>query len=157
VTTVSPLLRLARAEDVDAISRLISSATLPAVEVSEWLSSFWVLDDAGTLLGCAGIERYDDAAVLRSVVVAESLRGSGEGVRMTERALAFARDDGARRCYLFTMAASEFFARFGFERCRLDDFESAARKSWQWQGISGNEALAAQVIPMRADLPSRSS
>ncbi len=150
--TVSPLLRLARAEDVDDISRLISSESLPAVEVAEWLSSFWVLDDAGTLLGCAGIERYGDAAVLRSVVVAESLRGSGEGVRMTERALAFAQNDGARRCYLFTMTASEFFSRFGFERCRLDDFEPAARKSWQWQGVSGNEALAKALIPMRADL-----
>ncbi len=155
--TVSPLLRLARAEDVDAISRLISSETLPAVEVTEWLSSFWVLDDAGTLVGCAGIERYGEAAVLRSVVVAASLRGGGEGVRLTEHALAFARDDGARRCYLFTMTASEFFSRFGFERCRLDDFEPAARKSWQWQGVSGSEVLAVNVIPMRADLLSRSS
>ncbi|MCI0884014.1 MAG: GNAT family N-acetyltransferase [Chloroflexi bacterium] len=147
-----PLLRLARPEDVDAVTRLMASESLPAVEVDEWLSSFWVLDDAGTLVGCAGIERYGDAALLRSVVVAEALRGSGEGVRMTERALTFARDDGTRRCYLFTMTAPQFFSRFGFERCRLDDFEPAVRRSWQWQAISGNEALAEQVIPMRADL-----
>ena len=152
MTIVPPVLRLARADDIDAVTGLITSATLPAVEVAEWLSSFWVLEDDGTLVGCAGIERYGEAAVLRSVVVAESLRGSGEGARMTGQALAFARDDGARRCYLFTMTAAEFFARFGFERCRLDDFEPAARESWQWQGISGNEGLAAQVIPMRADL-----
>ncbi len=147
-----PLLRLARDDDIDALSRLIASETLPAVEVAEWLSSFWVLEDAGTLVGCAGIERYGDSALLRSVVVAAELRGSGEGVRMTERALTFARDDDARRCYLFTMTAADFFSRFGFERCRLDDFEPAVRESWQWQAISGNEALAAQVIPMRADL-----
>ena len=152
MTTVPPLLRLARAEDLAAISQLISSETLPAVDVAEWLSGFWVLEEAGTLLGCAGIERYGDSALLRSVVVAATLRGSGEGVRMTERALAFARDDGARRCYLFTMTASEFFSRFGFERCQLADFELAAQASWQWQAISGNEGLAAQVIPMRADL-----
>ncbi len=152
MTIVPPLLRLARPEDVDAVTRLMASESLPAVEVAEWLGSFWVLDDAGTLVGCAGIERYGDAALLRSVVVAEALRGSGEGVRMTERALTFARDDGARRCYLFTMTAAQFFSRFGFERCRLDDFEPAVRESWQWQAISGNEALAEQVIPMRADL-----
>ena len=152
MTAVPPLLRLARAEDVGAITRLITSETLPAVEVTEWLSSFWVLEDAGTLVGCAGIERYGDAAVLRSVVVAATLRGSGEGARMTERALAFARDDGARRCYLFTMTAPEFFSRFGFRRCRLDDFEPAARESWQWRGVSGNEELAKVLIPMRADL-----
>ena len=152
MTIVPPVLRLARVEDVDAITQLIHSESLPAIEVPDWLSGFWVLEDAGTLVGCAGIERYGDAAVLRSVVVSETLRGSGEGVRMTERALAFARDDGARRCYLFTMTAAEFLSRFGFERCRLDDFEPAARGSWQWQAISGNEALAEQVIPMRADL-----
>ncbi len=154
---VPPLLRLARTEDVDAITQLIVSAGLPAVQVAEWLGGFWVLDAAGTLVGCAGIERHGEAAVLRSVVVAESLRGSGEGVRMTARALDFARDDGALRCYLFTMTASEFFARFGFERCLLDDFEPAARESWQWQGISGSGDLAAKVIPMRADLSPRSS
>ena len=152
MTIVPPVLRLARPEDVDAITQLINSVTLPAIEVSDWLSGFWVLEDAGTLVGCAGIERYGAEALVRSVVVAEALRGSGEGVRMTERALAFARDDGARRCYLFTMTAAEFFSRFGFDRCRLDDFEPAAQKSWQWQAISGNEALAEQVIPMRADL-----
>ncbi len=157
MTTVPPLLRPARAEDIDAITRLIASETLPAVEVAEWLGGFWVLEEAGTLVACAGIERYGEAAVLRSVVVAASLRGSGEGARMTERALAFARDDGARRCYLFTMAAPEFFARFGFERCRLDDFEPDARESWQWRGVSGSEGLAGQVIPMRADLQARSS
>jgi len=157
VTAVSPLLRLARAEDVDAITRLIASEALPAVEVTEWLSGFWVLDEDGTLVGCACIERYGDAAVLRSVVVAATLRGTGEGARMTERALAFARDDGARRCYLFTMTAAAFFSRFGFERCRLDDFEPAVQQSWQWQGISGSEALAENVIPMRTDLSSRSS
>jgi amino-acid N-acetyltransferase len=157
VTIVPPILRQARADDVDAVTALIVSATLPAVEVAEWLSSFWVLEDAGTLVGCAGIERYGEAAVLRSVVVAETLRGSGEGARMTGQALASARDDGARRCYLFTMTAADFFSRFGFERCRLDDFEPAARESWQWQGVSGNEGLAAQVTPMSADLPSRSS
>ena len=156
MTIVPPLLRLASAEDADAITRLIASETLPAVEVARWLSSFWVLDDAGTLVGCAGIERYGEAALLRSVVVASTLRGSGEGARMTGRALTCARDDGARRCYLFTMTAAEFFSRFGFERCRLDDFEHAAQESWQWRAISGNEDLAAQVIPMRADLSSRS-
>ncbi|HEY5638723.1 MAG TPA: GNAT family N-acetyltransferase [Dehalococcoidia bacterium] len=147
-----PLLRLAHLEDIPAITQLMAPESLPAVQIAEWLSSFWVLDEGGTIVGCAGIDRYGEAAVLRSVVVAESLRGSGEGARMTERALAFARDDGARRCYLFTMTAPEFFARFGFERCGLDDFEPAARESWQWQGVSGNEGLAKMAIPMRADL-----
>lgn len=149
---VPPLLRLARPDDVGAITGLIVSESLPAIEVAEWLGSFWVLEEDGKLVGCAGIERYGEAAVLRSVVVTASLRGSGEGARLTERALTSARDDGARRCYLFTMGAADFFARFGFERCGLDDFEPAARESWQWRGVSGSEQLAKMATPMRSEL-----
>lgn len=131
---------------------LIVSEGMPAMEVEEWLSHFWVLDEGGKLVGCAGIELYGEAAVLRSVMVDPSLRGTGEGQRMITRALDDAREGGARRCYLFTMTAVDLFPRWGFERCRLDDFEPAVRESWQWRGVSEHEQLRDVLIPMRADL-----
>jgi amino-acid N-acetyltransferase len=145
-------LRRARPEDSEEIRTLIISEMLPAMEVDEWIDGFWVLEEADQLVGCAGIEKYGEAAVLRSVVTALSLRGTGEGVRMTRRALDYAREIGAKRCYLFTMGAVTFFPRFGFERCTLDDFEPSARESWQWRGVSENEQLREMIIPMRADL-----
>lgn len=147
-----PELRTARPEDIPAIEGLIRSEFLPAVEVEEWLDTFFVLEEAGKILACAGIERYGDCAVLRSVVVAKTIRGSGEGVRLTLHALNWARDDGARRCYLFTMDAEPFWVRHGFERCALEDFEMAAREGWQWRGVSENEQLRDMLIPMRRDL-----
>jgi len=145
-------LRLARPEDVPAITKLIEGEWMPAIEVAEWVGGFFVLDDDGNLAGCAGIEIYGEAAVIRSVVVAESLRGTGEGVRLVEQSLAYARENGAKRCYLFTMGAVTFFPRFGFERCALDDFEPAVRDSWQYRGVSENEPLRQSLIPMRAVL-----
>lgn len=145
-------LRRARPEDSEQIRELIVSEALPAMEIDEWIDGFWVLEDGGTLVGCAGIETYGEAAVLRSVVVTPQLRGSGESRRLTQRALDHARETGAKRCYLFTMGAATFFERFGFERCTLADFEPAARASWQWRGVSEHEQLREMVIPMRADL-----
>jgi amino-acid N-acetyltransferase len=143
------VLRPATQDDVPAISDLIRSASLPVIEVGEWLDTFWVIENDGAVAACAGIERYGDSAVLRSVVVDESLRGSGQGDRLTRHALDWAREDGAKRCYLFTLDAEPFFASYGFERCRLDDFEPAARESWQWRGVSENEQLRGMLIPTR--------
>jgi amino-acid N-acetyltransferase len=149
---VRPLLRPARPEDASAIRALIQSESLPVIEVEEWLETFWVIEHEGEVAACAGIERYGESAVLRSVVVGASLRGTGEGERLTQHALEWAREDGAVRCYLFTLSAAPFFERFGFRRCTLDDFNPAARAAWQWRGVSENEQLREILIPMQAVL-----
>jgi amino-acid N-acetyltransferase len=149
VTEGEPRLREAGPADVQAIRELIQSEMMPAMEVEEWLGGFWVLEGGGRVLGCVGIERYGDSAVLRSLVVEHALRGTGEGRRLAERALDYAREGGAKRCYLFTMTARGFFESFGFEACMLDDFEVAARGAWQWRGVSENEQLREMLIPMR--------
>lgn len=146
---MAPLLRLARRDDVPGLSELIRSENFPVIEIEECLDSFWVVEDRGQIVGCAGIERYGDTAVLRSVVVGPSLRGTGLGVRMTQAALDWARQDGAKTCFLFTFNADGFFARFGFERCTLDEYSADARIGWQYRGIQDNESLCEMLIPMR--------
>lgn len=145
-------LRIGRSDEVEAIAKLITSEGMPAREVDRWIDGFWVLDDGRKLVGCAGVEVYGEAAVLRSVMVAPELRGTGEGVRMIERALDYMREMGARRCYLFTMTAQSWFPRFGFAVCSLDDFEAAARESWQYKANIEFEPLRKMLIPMRAEL-----
>ena len=145
-------LRGARLEDVPGIEDLLKAEMLPPLEIREWLGTFWVLERDGCLLGCAGIETYGEAVVLRSVVVDPSLRGTGEGMRLIRHALNEARRQGARRAYLFTGSASGFFSRFGFEECGAGDFEPEARESWQWQFLSSNEEIRAYVTAMRSEL-----
>jgi amino-acid N-acetyltransferase len=145
-------LRTAHLEELDEISKLITSESMPAMEVDRWIDSFLVLDDGEKLVGCAGVEVYGEAAVLRSVMVAPELRGTGEGIRMIKRALDYMREQGAKRCYLFTMTAERWFPRFGFEVCLLDDFEPGARESWQYKGVMEFEPLRKMLTPMRAEL-----
>lgn len=145
-------LRQARPDEVEEISKLITSEQMPAIEVGEWLDGFWVLDDGNKLVGCAGLELYGEAAQLRSVMIDSLLRGTGEGVRLVERCLDYARQHGAKRCYLFTMTAASWFPRFGFAPCALEDFEAAARGSWQWKAAMDFEPLRKMLTPMRAIL-----
>jgi len=149
---VGVALRLARAEDVPEVERLLAAEWLPPMAIAEFLESFWVLENDGRVAGAAGIEIYGEAAVLRSVVVAPELRGTGEGDRIVRHGLDYAREHGAKRVYLFTMHAAPFFARYGFEPVTTDDFEAAVRESWQYVGLTERPEILKQMTPMRLQL-----
>ena len=142
------VLRFARPDDIPEIERLLAAEWLPPMAINEFLDSFWVIESEGRVAGAAGIEVYDEAAVLRSVVVAPELRGTGEGDHLVRTGLEYAREHGAKRVYLFTMHAAPFFARYGFEPVTTDDFEAAVRNSWQYVGLTERPEILKQMIPM---------
>ena len=147
-----PRLRGAREDDIPQIEALLAAEWLPPFQVREFLETFWALEQDGRVVGAAGLEPYGEAGVLRSVVVDPSLRGTRQGRRLVDAALAEARQRGVKRLYLFTMHAAAFFARFGFEACAMEDFEPEARQSWQWQALSERPEIAKQVTPMRLEM-----
>lgn len=145
-------LRPARPDDIPEIERLLAAEWLPPMAIAEFLPTFWVLESDSSVAGCAAIEIYGEAAVLRSVVVAPELRGTGEGDRLVRTALDYARKHGVQRVYLFTMHAAPFFARYGFAPVTTDDFEPAVRESWQYVGLTERPEILQQMTPMRAVL-----
>jgi len=142
-------LRQARPNDIPEVERLLAAEWLPPMAIAQFLESFWVIESDGRVAGAAGIEIYGEAAVLRSVVVAPELRGTGEGDRLVRNGLDYAREHGAKRVYLFTMHAAPFFARYGFEPVTTDDFEPAVRDSWQYVGLTERPEILKQMTPMR--------
>ncbi len=144
-----PAIRPARPEDVPAVEALLAVEWLPSFSLADFIPTMWVAELAGNVVGCAGLEIYDDTALLRSVVVAPSLRGTRLGDRLTLNALDEARSRGALTLYLFTMHAAPFFARVGFERCTMDDFEPAARQCTQYRALLEHPEIAKQLTAMR--------
>lgn len=144
--------RRARAEDIPRIEALITGEHLPAYGLDEFLGTFFVLADGEHIVGCAGLEVYGEAALLRSVVVAPERRRRDEGRRLVEAALAEARRRGVARVYLFTMNAGAFFGRLGFRDVRPEDFEEAVRASRQYEAVSRLPDLRARVKAMALEL-----
>ncbi len=145
-------LRRAREEDIPQIEALITAEGLPAYGLPEYLETFFVLDEGERLVGCAGLEIYGEAALLRSVVVAPEHRGRVDGQRLVEAALADARERSVRRVYLFTMHADGFFRRLGFREVSLDGFEQAVRASRQYEVVSQMPQLRERVKAMALEL-----
>ena len=144
--------RPARAEDISRIEALITGEHLPAYGLDEFLETFFVLVDGEHIVGCAGLEVYGEAALLRSVVVAPERRRRDEGRRLVEAALTEARRRGVARVYLFTMNAGAFFGRLGFREVQPEEFEEAVRASRQFEAVSRMPDLRARIKAMALEL-----
>ena len=144
--------RRARAEDIPRIEALITGEHLPAYGLDDFLETFFVLADGEHIVGCAGLEVYGEAALLRSVVIAPERRRRDEGRRLVEAALMEARRRGIARVYLFTMSAGGFFGRLGFRLVRPEEFEEAVRASRQYEAVSRIPDLRARIKAMTMEL-----
>ncbi len=136
------LIEPARPDDLPAIVSLLERGRLPRAEIERHLGAVVVARDGAQVVGCAAVELYDTAGLLRSVAVHPDVRGQGLGVRMTEAALALARARGARTIYLLTETAAQFFPRFGFRSIPRDHVAPAVRQSVEFTTACPDTAQA---------------
>jgi UDP-N-acetylmuramate: L-alanyl-gamma-D-glutamyl-meso-diaminopimelate ligase len=123
----------ATAGDYATIAQILTQVQLPLDGVQEHLANFLVLRDGGKIVGCVGLELYDEVAVLRSLAVVPERRGEGLGWMLADCAVDFARQRGVRRLYLLTDTATDFFAQhFGFSPIDRARVESPVNQSTQF-------------------------
>jgi amino-acid N-acetyltransferase len=137
-------LRRAGPADHNGVAALLHDSALPTEGVAEWLDQFWVAEHQGRVVGVAGLERYGDAGLLRSVAVAPGWRGSGLGRALVDRVLEDGRAAGVRDVYLLTTTAEHYFPRLGFGCVEREDVPAAVRASAEFTG-----ACPASAIVMR--------
>lgn len=108
---------------------LLTRSALTTDGVAEHLDDFLVAERDGELAGVAGLERYGEAALLRSVAVSEAARGTGVGALLTARAVESAAAGGARSVWLLTTTAESYFPRHGFRRTDRASVPAGVRES----------------------------
>lgn len=92
----------------------------------EWPSACYIAAYLGDeAVGIIGIEPMIDAALIRSLYVAESMRGRGIGAELLGAARKAAHTRGARALYLFSTGAGDYFKKFGFVEVPVAQLVSA--------------------------------
>jgi amino-acid N-acetyltransferase len=134
-------LRRAGRADHEAVATLLRNSELPTEGVAEWLDQFWVAEHQGRLVGVAGMERYGDGGLLRSVAVAPGWRGSGLGRALVDRVLEEGRAAGVRDVYLLTTTAEHYFPRLGFVCVDRETVPAAVRGSAEFTGACPASAV----------------
>ncbi len=139
--------RSASPEDLPAIRDVVTGAGLPVDGIGEhWRDFFVVVDDGGAIVGVAGLEIYEGAALLRSVVVSPDARGGGIARDLVRACLARAEDRGAREVYLLTNTAEDYFLRFGFQTVARDAIPAAVQRSVEFTSAACAGALCMRRI-----------
>jgi amino-acid N-acetyltransferase len=144
---VTVVIRAALPADSDSVLALLREAGLPTDGVPADLADFLVATTGREVVGAVGLERYGDAALLRSAAVREALRGTGVGDALVHAVLELARARAVRDLVLLTTTADRWFPRFGFERTSREAVPAAVHASAEFQG-----ACPASAVVMRRAL-----
>ena len=128
------MIRSAKAADLPAAEALLAGAGLTTEGVRDWIDRFLVAEENGCIAGVAGLELYEDSALLRSVAVADPWRGTGLGRALVERALEAATAAGATDIFLLTTTAERYFPRFGFTAVPRSEVSAPVLASAEFRG-----------------------
>jgi amino-acid N-acetyltransferase len=135
-------------QDLHGIRSLLQRLDLPLDGVDDHVKTMLVAREDGLVVGTAGLELYEDGALLRSVAVDPRLQGQHLGHELTEAALQLAERYRIGTVSLLTTTAGRFFPRCGFEPIARGDVPASVQAS-----IEFRSACPASAIVMRKHLP----
>ena len=132
----------AEAADWPAVRDLLTQAGLPLDGAAEAFTTGVVASDGGELVGCAAIEPYDGAALLRSVAVTRDRRGTGVGTKLVHAIEDLARDRGATTLILLTETAEPWFRRLGYTPIERSSVPADVARSVEFETACTTTAVA---------------
>lgn len=136
--------------DLERIRSLLAACGLPTGDLTPGMpADFLVAEETGQMVGCVGLERIADGALLRSLAVESAHRGRGIGERLCEEAEQRAIAWGVGTLYLLTTTAADYFAGRGFQRVARDSLPPSVQATAQFRELcpSSASAMAKSLIP----------
>jgi amino-acid N-acetyltransferase len=140
-TVIAPL----HPDDRQGVHALLRSHNLPLEGFDEPHVYALVARQGESIVGSAAIELYGSDGLLRSVAVAESLRGQALGKQLTQAAIDLARQQGVTALYLLTETAAGFFPKFGFTPVSRADIPAQLTRSVEFTSACPASAQAFQL------------
>jgi N-acetylglutamate synthase-like GNAT family acetyltransferase len=117
-----------RATPADAflLGEFLRSVDLTTNGLGDPGTYLWMdLDPDGRIVATTGFELADDNALIRSVAVAPSMRGTGRGTELAQFALEQTVSLGAKRAWLMSRRSGPFWQRLGFVPVNIHQLAAA--------------------------------
>jgi N-acetylglutamate synthase-like GNAT family acetyltransferase len=138
--------------DLGRVRAMLADAGM-MTEGIEWPASCYILAYVGDeAVGVIGVEPKIDAALIRSLYVAESMRRRGIGAALLAAARKAAHTRGARHLYLFGVDGGGFFERHGFTVVSVDDVVVAVSGVPQVECFRAQPAELARQVGYHLDI-----
>jgi GNAT superfamily N-acetyltransferase len=113
----------------------------------------WIAASIGNAIsGVVGVETIVDAAVIRSLAVAEAMRRRGIGAALVNAARKAAHTRGARRLYALGRRGEDYLLRFGFERIAGTEMIDDLAGTFTADYLRAHPGELARMDPLRLDI-----
>lgn len=140
--TIAP----ATANDLESIKELLIASGLPTAGVDDHWKTFLVAREDGKLVGCAGAEAYQFAALIRSVAVVPEYRSQSIGRKLVRQLLDRLASRGLREFYLLTTTAEAYFKKRGFKPIDRDEVHPQLLSSREFQDACPSTAICMRLV-----------
>jgi len=136
------------------VKKLLESVQLPTIDIKpEHLEHFFAAWAGPTLEGVVGVELHGSVALIRSLAVVPSKRGSGLGSELLARAEQYAVKKGARSLFLLTTAAESYFEKRGYSQLLSEGAPEVIRKTPEFTSICpASSVLMVKHMPANTSL-----
>jgi N-acetylglutamate synthase-like GNAT family acetyltransferase len=113
----------------------------------------WIAASIGNAIsGVVGVETIVDAAVIRSLAVAEAMRRRGIGAALVNGARKAAHTRGAQRLYALGRRGEDYLLRFGFERIAGTEMIDDLADTFTADYLRAHPGELARMDPLRLDI-----
>jgi amino-acid N-acetyltransferase len=133
------------AADLPVVLEFLKTFKLPTAGVNDQFQNFMLEFENDTLLGCAGLEVYGNAGLLRSVAVNSRRRSNGIGSRLVNVILENAKKQKLSSLTLLTETATDYFPKFGFKRVARAEIPESLHASEELRGSCPDTAVVMKL------------
>ena len=125
----------------DEITSLLQSQNLPADDLPNLLTDFYIALDAGELTGIIGMERYGHYGLLRSMVVHPDHRNKRIAETLIAQLEQEAKCTGIIEMYLLTETADKYFSKKGYTTITRDAVPAELKGSSEFTHVCPVSAI----------------
>ncbi len=137
----TPVLKIAVSEEDRKMGiSLLQAQQLPTADINED-TMLYLLWNEERVVGTAGIDIFDDCALLRSVSVVKEEQGKGFGRIINEEMEKFAKESGINCLYLLTTTAKDFFDKQGYCAIGREEAPVAVKETAEFTSLCPSSAV----------------
>ena len=137
----SPVLKIAVSEkDRQVAINLLQQHQLPTSDIDEDKLLYLLVNGEKTI-GTAGLEIFEDCALLRSVSVIKEEQGKGYGKVINEKVENYVKESGINCLYLLTTTAKDFFDKQGYCVIKREESPEALKQTAEFSSLCPSSAV----------------
>lgn len=140
LTTSLSLSIAVREEERQQAIQLLQQHKLPVQDLDED-KLLYLLKEGDKVIGTAGLEIFEDCAMLRSVSVIKEEQGKGYGKLINNEIEFYAKESGINCLFLLTTTAKDFFEKQGYCVIKREEAPEAIKQTAEFSSLCPSSAV----------------